>query len=675
MKSCCLLIRSLLVLTLLCLSGQIVPALAAGDKDWKPIDPAQLSLKEPAVEKDADAEALFWEVRVDDSDEGSLVFSNYLRIKIFTERGKESQSKIDIPFGKIRGINVKVKEIAARTIKPDGTILELNEKDIFEKTDIKASGIKTKVKSFAMPGIEPGAIIEYRWKESYSNASANYLRLEFQRDIPVQLVKYYIKPFASYYRADGLRFQTFNGVNTTPVKEKNGFYSTTMTNMPAYREEPRMPPTDESRTWMLLYYTPEILTKIPTEVYWGAWGIIVEEIHRPDLKANDEVKRATAEAVGDATAPEEKLKRIDKFVRARIKNIFDDAAGLSPEDRAKIKTNKSPSDTLKRGQGTAEDINMLFGAMAIAAGFDAHIAELADRSRVFFSRSVPTNYFLNQHAIAIKVNGDWRFFDPASAYEPYGMMSWKIEGEDALILDKKEPVFVRTPLSAPEKSVEKRTATLKLSEDGTLEGEVRIEYYGHLGADQKEINDENSQQEREEILRNMIKTRLSNAEISNIRIENVTDPEKPFTYLFNIKVPDYAQRTGKRLFIQPAFFQKGVAPLFQTSQRRYQVYFNYPWSEEDTVSIELPAGYALDNADAPAPFKASGIMGYEAKLQVTTDRRTLYLRRKFFFGGGDNILFPVNSYSQLKQVFDVLHERDNHTIALKQGASASIEKQ
>ncbi len=33
---------------------------ARGDKDWKPIDPAELALKTPTVEKDADAEALFW---------------------------------------------------------------------------------------------------------------------------------------------------------------------------------------------------------------------------------------------------------------------------------------------------------------------------------------------------------------------------------------------------------------------------------------------------------------------------------------------------------------------------------------------------------------------------------------------------------------------------------------
>jgi transglutaminase-like putative cysteine protease len=664
--------RTFFALVILCLLAA-AHAQAGSDKDWKPVDPADLTLREPKVEKDADAEAIFWDVRVDDSDEGGLVFNHYLRIKIFNERGKEAFSKIDIPFGKIFGRTLKVNNIAARTIKPDGSIIELNEKDIFEREVLKASGIKQKVKSFALPGIEPGVIIEYRYRESYSNASANNLSLEFQREIPVEQVKYYVKPFGfEFYNF--LSMHMFNG-RTPPIeKEKNGFYSVTMTNMPAFREEPRMPPADQVRSWMLLYYTRSEWVKTSPLKFWAVWGGILDEIHTPDVKVNDEVKRATAEAIGDATDAEEKLRRIDKFVRARVKNIFDDAAALTPEARAKAKVNKSPSDTLKRGQGTSEDIDMLFVAMAKAAGFDANIAEMGDRSRIFFDRNIPTNYFLTQHAAAVRMEDGWRFFDPASTYVPFGMLPWKSEGQEVLVLDtkKNEFTFVDTPMSTPDKSVEKRTAKLRLAEDGTLEGTVRIEYTGHLGADKKEQNDELSPTEREEILRNMIKERMSTAEISDIKIENVTDFEKPFVYEFKIKVPGYAQRTGKRLFIQPSFFEKGTPPVFQTTERRYPIYFRHTWSEEDDVTIELPAGYALDNPEMPSPFKAGGITGYDMKLRTSQDERTLIMNRKFFFGGGANVLFPVNSYNQLKQVFDVLRERDNHTIALKQqSANAS----
>src|SRR5712692_5462933 len=103
-----------LLLVLVCLPFACMSAAAGGD-EWRAIDPAELASKTPIVDKNADAEAIFWEVRVDDGAPGELVFSNYLRVKVFTDRGKESQSQIDLPYYS----GTKIKDISARTIKPD----------------------------------------------------------------------------------------------------------------------------------------------------------------------------------------------------------------------------------------------------------------------------------------------------------------------------------------------------------------------------------------------------------------------------------------------------------------------------------------------------------------------------------------------------------------------------
>src|SRR4026208_1933662 len=134
-----------LILCLLWLAP--VPATAAFE-DWKPVDPAELALKTPTVEKEADAEGLFWEVRIDDSPDGDLIFTHYLRVKVFTDRGRESQSKDGLPFGNLYGTEIKIKDIAARTIKSDGSIVDLKKEDIFERTIVKTSGLKMKAKSF-----------------------------------------------------------------------------------------------------------------------------------------------------------------------------------------------------------------------------------------------------------------------------------------------------------------------------------------------------------------------------------------------------------------------------------------------------------------------------------------------------------------------------------------------
>jgi hypothetical protein len=660
----------LIALSLVVLSAPTQVTLAAGSTDewsqWRPIDQSVFNIKEPVVEKDADAEALFWEVRMaDEASYGSLrtVLNHYIRIKVFTERGRESQSKIDIPFGK----DVEIKDVAARTVKPNGEIVEVKKEDIFERTIVKASGLKIKAKSFALPSVEPGTIIEYRWREIRNNDFMFYERLQFQRDIPVQRVKYYVKPLD--LPGFGLRYQTFHGQGAEFVKEKDGFWSTTMTNMPALHEEPRMPPEDEVRTWTLLFYTSADAERDPNK-FWIKHGKLIYDKQKKYAKVSPEVEQAATAAIAGATTDDEKLRKLYDFCKT-IKNTGDDASGLTDEERAKLKENKSPADTLKRGMGSGPDIDLLFAALASAAGYESRIVNSARRNDIFFDPHFASDYFIRTYNIAVRVGNEWRFFDPGSTYVPYGMLLWSEEGLDALVSDPKQPAFVKTPLSGPEKSQAKRTGTFKLSEDGTLEGDVRLEYTGHFAIEKKEQNDEDSPAEREETLRDMIKDQMSTAEVTNVKIENVTDPVKPFVYSYHVRVPGYAQRTGKRLFLQPSFFQHGISPLFPTSERKYPVYFHYPWSEVDAVTIELPAGYALDNPDRPAPFGAGSLSKYDVQILTTKDGHKLIYKRNFFFGGDGALYFPTEGYAQLKQYFDKLNKSDNHTITLKQSAETA----
>ena len=650
--------RILVLLALFVCFGLFGSPVNAGD-EWRAIDPAELALKAPTVEKDADAEALFWEVRLDDSQPEEFSLKHYLRIKIFTERGKESQSKVDLPYlGSTR-----IKDIAARVIKPDGSIVELRKEDIFDRTIVKTSGIKLKAKSFALPAIEPGAIIEYRWREVIPGGSANKLRIQFQREIPVANVTYYLKPF------QGMGYLPYRLGDAKFVKDKDGFFKFTATNMPAFREEPQSPPENELRSWLFLYFTEE--TKFDPDKYWKDYGRRLFEAAKDLMKADGEVKNAVAAIVGDATDPEDKLRRIYDFCRTKIKNTSDDASGLTDDEKKKLKDNKSPADTLKHGQGSGTDIDLLFAALAKAAGLDARLAFSGNRDDLFFKKDVFANsYFLGSSFIAVKVGEKWEFFSPAEKYTEFGMLGWPEESQQALVLDPKEPFWVSTPLSVPEKSLEKRTGKFRLLDDGTLEGDVKVEYTGHLGYDKKEYNDDDSPAEREETLKDMVKKHLSTAELSDIKIENVTDPIKPFTYSYHLRVPGYAQRTGKRLFFQPSVFSRGAGSLFPATSRQSDVYFHYPWSEQDHVEIELPAGFGLDNADKPAsitPDMTQQICGEDIK--IGSDGHVVVYDRNFFFGGRGSILFPVRSYAAVKQLFDMIRTNDDHTITLKQTTS------
>jgi Transglutaminase-like enzymes, putative cysteine proteases len=624
-------------------------------QEWREVTPAELQQKSPKVEPDADAEVLFWEVRVDDGST-DLVMKHYVRVKIFTERGREKYSKIDIPFTK----GVKIKNIMARVIKSDGTTVDLSKEDIFDREIAKTDKIKVKAKSFAVPNIEPGVIVEYRYQETHARGWANNMRMVFQHDVPIQTTSYYFKP------ALNAKYLTFNMDGNKFIKDKNGFYRATMENVPAIKEEAHMPPEDEVRSWLILYYWDNV--KDDTLDFWSkAGGVIARNWDIKDtLKPGKEIKAAAAQIVGNAATTEEKLARLYEFCKTKIKNIDYDPT-LTDEQKEEIKPNKSTADTYRNLRGTSTDINELFASLATALGYEARLAFGGDRSEKFFDPQQAHVSFVHFAAVAVKTDRGWQYFDPGSFFTPYGMLPWHEENTSVLLLGYKDYLTTQTPISMQDKTVAKRVGRFTLLEDGTLEGIVRIEYTGHLAAAYKLNNYKESANKREEDLKEEIRRNMTTAEISDIQISNVDDPEKPFIYNFKVRVPNYAQRTGKRLFLQPGFFEYGKKPVFASSTRKYPIYFHYPWSEQDDIEIKLPQGFKLDNADAPAPISdPSRISWLSIEMGITQDGSLLRYNRKFHFGGGGKILFPTQSYQPLKNLFDAFHKADSHTITLKQ---------
>lgn len=658
-------------LAIFCLVLTISQTIFAQDKAWHEITPAELAMKTPKVDPDADAEAIFWETRIDDSSSEKLSRANYVRVKIFTERGREKFSKVDIPF--LKGL--KIKDVAARVIKADGSTVELQKDDVFEREIVKASGVKIKAKSFAVPNIEPGAIIEYRYREVIEDGSAKGMRLAFQRDIPVQNLIYYYKP----YNKNAPNFQSFNMKDINFVKDDKGFYLASKTDVPAFKEEPRMPPEDQVRPWMLLQgisfnftdvndlgYSFVIKDPKNPRSYWGSVGTERSNLTKFMNKSNGDIKKAAEDLTASAATTEDKLKKLYEFCQTQIKNTTFDAS-LTDEDRKKLPAFKSIADVLKRKSGSVQEIDMLFGAMTNSLGLETRIAHFSNRSEVFFTPEMTNEYFINPGGIAVRVGDGWKFFNPGSSFLPYGVLPWSEEDVWSLLVGEKSFDWVRTPLSGYEKSNAARTGKFKLLEDGTLEGDVRIEYNGQLGYRYKMENYDESPNKREEDLKNEVKRRISTAEISNVGVENASEPAKPFIYSYKVRIPNYAQRTGKRLFLQPGFFEYGENPVFSGANRKYDVYFQYPWSEKDTIEIQLPKGFALDNADSPGKL-ADGqkISLLDIFIGVDPQSNTLIYRRNFYFGGGGYYLFPVTAYQQVKNLFDAFNKADTHIITLKQ---------
>jgi hypothetical protein len=80
----------------------------------------------------------------------------YVRIKVFTQEGTK-WGHVNIEF--VRN-NETIPFVVGRTIRPDGSIVKFDGK-VLETTIAKFNGTKVLAKTFTLPDVEPGCIVEY----------------------------------------------------------------------------------------------------------------------------------------------------------------------------------------------------------------------------------------------------------------------------------------------------------------------------------------------------------------------------------------------------------------------------------------------------------------------------------------------------------------------------------
>ena len=633
-----------------------VPTVSAADK-WPDVNPAELKLATSQVEPNADAEVLLWDVRVtdefDSNDDLSTFLDHYLRIKIFTERGRDTEGRVDIPYRS----GQRIRNIEGRSIAPDGKITELRGAEVFDRTILAIGGVKLKSKSFVLPAVVPGSVIEYRWREIHPESFAHYVELPFQREIPIQVVRYHIKPLEEF--ADiGLRMRTqlFNMTRRPETSsESKGYTQIQVRGVPALRKEPYMPAELAAKAWILLFYEETRRAELATSQFWGTFAAEFGQDYLPRTKATDAVKKALKTAVPAGATPEQTVDALVRYVRKQIK---------PPAESAPFKPNKNASEALTRGIGTDEDLTLAFVALASAAGLESLLVAASDRSTAVVEPEMKQPYGYATLVAAVKVGERVRFVDPGNRYARGGQLRWQQEGVPVIVVGDKSFSFGTTPALPPTFSSRRHTGTLKLLDNGSLEGDLTVELTGHLAAEQREEAVEQSPDERRETFATALAQRIPGATISQFAIENLEDAEQPYTVKVRLSLPRYAERTGSRMFLQPAVMQRGLEPLFASASRQHKVVFPYNWIEEDAISIELPPGYSIEPGTPPE--SASAIAGrYTMRAQTSPDGRELRFARQMAIGAPGRSSFTQAEYPPIKTFFDSVARGDSYTLALK----------
>ncbi|HEY6970995.1 MAG TPA: DUF3857 domain-containing protein [Candidatus Angelobacter sp.] len=637
---------------------------SAQKDDWLPITDQDLQIKEVPGNPGAPAIQLYYAQFVDDSNFSQFI---YHRIKILNEQGKQ-YADVEINAGFTRAI----KDLKARTIRPDGSVVDFTGKP-FDKTVIKGHGVKWTVKSFTLPEVSVGSIVEYKYKEVFPGFTTD--NWELQHNLFTVREQFTFKPYDGpmggfYFYEDGSRLAWVSlhvSKDQQPRMTKDKRAELEVQNIPALEPEEYMPPESNYKSAVHFFYvSPEIKS---TDGYWEFVGKRVYESLDRFIGDHKEARAAAAEAIGSETDPEKKLRKL--YARAQqIRNLTYERERTEEErNKEKLKTNEGVSEILRRGYGDRGDVNLVFVAMARAAGFDASALFVSNREESFFSREVLSLGRLDALIADVKVNGKDLYLDPGTRYCPFGLLRWMRTSTPALKPDKSKPSFVNIPPLQQDKAVIRRNVTASLDAEGALKGEVVVQFTGIEALERRLDAVKTDEAGRTKQLEDEFKTWVpTSSVIKLIDAKGWDTSDDPLIARFSIEIPAYASIAGKRLVVPSCLFQVRKKGAFTHAERKYPVYFPYAYSELDSVSIKVPPRYTMEGS----PQNQKVTLPYAAYQNATGFDGAQFVTQRVLAVNG--ILFPLNQYSEIKDFFSKVQAGDEQQAVLHSGDASSASK-
>jgi hypothetical protein len=624
--------------------------------EWLPISPDELKMT--SLPEAPGAPAIYLYRQVDRNDQESHEY-NYVRIKILTEEGRKN-ADVEIPFFKESG---DVRGIKARTIRPDGSVANFDGK-VYEKTVVKVKGLRYLAKTFTLPDVQVGSIIEYHYTTTWDQYI--YFRESvwiLSDELFTRSAKFSLKSLSGY----AMRWSWPRGLptGTVPPKDDHGTIRLETKNIPAFQAEDFMPPPNELKFRVEFIYTQENDEKEPDK-FWKKEGKKLNDQVESFVGKRKAMEQAVAQIASPNDSPEAKVQKIYARVQ-QLRNLSYEAEKTEQEaKRAKQKDTNNVEDVWKHGYADGRQIDWLFLGLVRAAGVEGYAVLVSRRSNYFFNPSLMNPNQLNDNVVLVKLNGKDVYCDPGTAFTPYGLLPWSETAVKGLRLDKDGGSWVMTTL--PDSSVSRieRKANLKLRDDGTLEGKLTIVFAG-LEALYRRLDERNEDEaSRKKYLEDTVKEYVP----SGIEVELTNKPDwgssaDKLVAEYDLKVPGWVSGAGRRVLLPVGFFSATEKHLFDHADRTHPVYFEFPFQKFDEVTIELPLGWQVSSLP---PAKIQDARAIKYTLKADESKGTLHVTRVLDV---DILLVDTKLYPTLRSFFQIVRTSDEQQIVLQPGAAAA----
>jgi len=627
---------------------------------WEPLPAQALTLQDCPQEPGAKAIYLF---RLAEVKDGYL--NVHEAVKILNDAGKELA---DAEFPET------ADKLKARTVKKDGSVMEIEKSDILKQLVAKTRAGKSTRKVFPFPGVEVGCVLEYKYRRPIGGDEAWVFRWPFQTDMFCQECKLVLVR----NEIQGYNRFVLDSYNQARIQQDEGEKLITYrgTDIPAAREEDFAPPAQETRAGFLMFVALQVVKGAGSldlgtaagreeyvRLYWEQHCRERAEYFADQLKLKKEGKPLKARILACLKPGEDPARAIYDHVTTQFRNTSFETR--TEEQRTAQKTkgstgykeNKSIVDTVKRGYGDSDDLTLLCAALLRAAGLPAYIVEVNGRDEQVFWKALLYDQF-ESSLVATGAEGQYQYLDPGRLHCEFGQIAWEKQGTDGILFKDETGVFIHTPsIKAEANTILRRTA---LSLDGrNLKGQLWVEFAGNPNQERCNQLDDDTEDERRDFVRDYLKGDFPNVELIQYGFQNLRTIGQKLVITAEFTLPDAVTETRTRKMLQPILFGGWENRYFKAEKRGLPICFPYNQCVTDEITITAPEGYLWD-ALPVFPQLSQAVGQYQ--VFIKQDGSKLFIRRTF---KRSSLFFAETAYDSIRSFFETCRKADQTTFLLK----------
>jgi hypothetical protein len=640
------------------------PLAAQAPPSYSPISAQDLALKDSPINPGEPAMILLYEVMNDSNNSSETIFK---RIKIFREEGKK-YADIEIPYFEKE---TQVEDIHASVTSPDGKT-ETFAGAIYDKEIVKMKKFRWSAKTLTLPNVGVGSIIEYsyrlHWHSKIPDVFRNPSRYlidgafafpaagwQIQQDLSVRHSHFVLHPIKVARTATVRHNVPDNAVLRTLPDET---VELTVDDVPAFQKEEYAPPEDSLTIRADVYYILGMYAE--TKYYWMSLAHRQAEFFDEFIGKPKNVQKELDRILSPGDSEESKLRKI----YARVQQIR--AISYEPEKTKKerkqqnLKENKNAEDVLNHGYAFENEINLVFVALARAAGFRAFPVRIVARNRSTFASERPDANQLNASVVEVQLGSSHLFLDPATVFCRYGLLPWEETDAGGIRVDRFSGDTGTTPKPASKDAVTERHAELKLDADGNLDGTLAIKFDGQEALSRRlRAIDQDEAQRRKELEEGVQHSLPQGAVVKLLLAGAWEGSDTPLTAQFQIQVPNYASKVGQRFVLPLGIFHANSQNPFIPIRRTHPVAFEFPYEVYDDVTFTVPPNTQVESLP-PHYTIDKGACVYQSSFEKQGN--TLRIKRSLKV---QTYYVPATQYLALRDFFEKVRTSDEQQATLQ----------